>query len=153
MYGGTRENHYAQRKPLIDTSLETNVCNDPIQQYNHVIRCYNTDENQVGGINLEEMKASVIYSSFWRFFSNPCFLVIFLILIVAPGIGIFFYFWLLAAIIIYFSRLSVFYKNAKRVGNPFQNMVFSPELCKAANVNNKFYEIKVQGKGLQIFIN
>jgi hypothetical protein len=39
----------------------------------------------------------------------------------------------------------IYKKNRKLISNPFQNMVYYPDLCVRNNVNNEFLEINFEG--------
>ena len=94
---------------------------------------------------LKKLKDSKMYNSFWTVTSNRLYLILIMMGIALPFIGLGFYIWVLAGVVIYFSRLSVVKKNAHQVLNPFKHMIFAPQLCKISNTNNKFYEIQIQG--------
>ena len=118
---------------------------DPIQCYNHVIRSYNVEENRIDEKYLRNMSESCCYSRYWRIFRVP-FLIIFLqILIVCPIIGLFFYIWQLYSVITYLRGLRVYRSNRITVDDPFQNMIFCPEICRITNSISKFYEIQLNG--------
>mmetsp|Transcript_4525 Transcript_4525/g.3740 ORF Transcript_4525/g.3740 Transcript_4525/m.3740 type:complete len:238 (-) Transcript_4525:175-888(-) len=137
-----RKHLYTQKEKLLDTSENVEVSLDPITQYNHVLTCYNTDENRVGQIELQKMSEYGLYKSFWKLFNNPCALMFYLLLIMVPFVGGFLYLIFLIFTIQYFINLGVFNKNRNRCPEPFQNMIFCPELCAAAGAINKFYQIK-----------
>ena len=137
-----------RRITLQDKSQSVKLQSDLMRQYNHVISCYNTEDNKVGSFQLEPMKENWFYTKFWRIASYPCYLLIFELLIMVPGLGVLSFLWLLLSTIHYFRGLIVFKRNQRVVSDPFQNMVFCPEICQASGVTNKFVEIKPQGNGL-----
>jgi len=118
-------------------------------QYNHVIECYNADENRIFDFYMEKMSTSASYTMLWRIYSHPCALLLFVMAIAIPVLGSVLYLWLLGGTIFYFVGFITVSKNKEVVKEPFQNMVFCPDLCRTNNVVNKFYEIK--GKDLQGF--
>ena len=132
-------------KSFLDKGFESDLHKNPLQQYNYFIRCYNTEENIVDNIKLDELRTSRAFDTFWTFSSRWFWLVMILVLMVVPIFGFFLYVWVLIISMIYYSRLQTIESNTKKVENPFQNMVFCPPLCKTSS-NNKFYEIKIQGK-------
>jgi len=142
----TQENQNGAKQSLLGSGADTNTYISPIQQYNHVIQCYNADENQIESTQLDEMEDSMPFNLFWRVFSNPYLLLISLLVIMIPYMGVIVYLWMLFSGFIYFHRLMLFKKNAKKVADPCSKMVFCPELCRMINVTNKSYEIKIQGK-------
>ena len=124
----------------------------PIEQYNHVIRTYNIAENQVDGIELDEMENSLCYNYFSRVAMKPIYLFLVLLTIIFPFAGTLIYFCIIVGLICYMSRLKVFRANQKRVSNVFKKMVFSPELCRITRTSNKFYEIRIRGILLLLFL-
>jgi len=140
-----RDKLLQQKERLLDASDDVEVQDDPMKQYNFVIACYNTDQNRVGTIELKPMPEYCLYHYFWKILSNPCFLLIYILLIMVPALGALLYLLILIACIEYFIGLSHFRANQRRVPDPFQNMIFCPELCKAAKSINKYYEIDANG--------
>lgn len=135
-----------QKEKLLDTSENVTIELDPITQYNHVMTCYNTDENRVGQIELKRMSEFGLYKSIWKIFNNPCALMVYVLLIMSPFLGALLYLILFIFTIQYFLNLSTYNRNRSRVPDPFQNMIFCPELCATAGAINKFYQIKTSGK-------
>jgi len=132
------------KKSFLDRSFEAELLNNPIHQYNYFIKCYNTPENQVEGIKLEEIKISKVYDTFWSIISNKIYLVLLIFLVSVPVLGLLVYGWIFIAITAYFGGMALYDKNAEKVSDPFQSMVFSPELCRISKMNRKFYEIQIQ---------
>lgn len=131
---------------LKDQSRSVDIKQGPMEKYNFVIQCYNTDENRVGSFYLESMPESCLYNTFYKIFSYPCFLLIFDLLILVPGLGIILFLWLLYSTVHYFRGLSVFNNNRRLVSDPFQNMIFCSEICRPEAVTNKYLSVKPQGK-------
>ena len=125
---------------------------DPIQCYNHVIQSYNVQENRVDEKHLRSVSESRCYSKFWRIFRVPLLLIFFQMLILMPIIGLIFYLWELYSVIAYFRGLRVYHSNKLVVEDPFQNMIFCPEICRITNSINKFYEIQLNGMLLIVAI-
>ena len=55
-----------------------------------------------------------------------------------------FFICLVTFMIQYVSKLT-YKKNEKIVSNPFQNMVYYPDLCYKKNINNQFMNINIEG--------
>jgi len=145
----TRRDKLTGTERLIDVSENVAVKEDPVIQYNHVVECYNSDENRILTYYMQEMSFSSIYNKIWRVISNPCTLLMLILSTAVPLLGAFTYILMLYSFIHYFRGLAVYRANKSQVPDPFQNMVFCPDLCRAENVVNKFYEI--QGKDLEGF--
>lgn len=126
---------------FLDEQLE-----DPIQQYNYVIHHYNFEENQINHTKLSLIRESSVYHQFWKIYCRPWLLFTFLGCTVVPGVGLLVYLWMVAGILAYLSGVLVFNRNRSEVSDPFQNMIFSPELCRITNSLNKFFDIKIRGK-------
>lgn len=118
---------------------------DPMQQYNHVVTCFQLEENRVGDYVLQKMTESITYRKYWMILCSPVLILVFQFLILLPFVGCLLYLWQLFAIVLYFKGLNVFHANKREVADPFQNMIFCPEICRLTNSINKFYEIQVQG--------
>ena len=141
------------------------ILKNPIEKYNFFVSLYNSDINKVNGIPLTLISFQIIYSIvFWiqNYIIN--FLIIF-ILIPAIIIILKHFVWdddqvsmiifsiynsilCLICIISYLIRClskMTIKKNIKNVSNPFQNMVYYPDLCVQKNVINEYIEINCEG--------
>lgn len=134
------------RETVIQNSFVCDNPEDPIQQYNYVIHHYNFEENQINHTRLDLIQESTIYHQFWQVSSRPWLLFTMLALIIIPGIGFLIYIWLSIGILNYLYGLPIYNRNRTRISDPFQNMIFSPELCRITNSLNKFFDIKIRGK-------
>ena len=141
----SRDKKLTGREKLIDVSKKQEIDNDPIIQYNHVVECYNAEENRTFSVYMDFMNYSGIYNKMSKIILNPCALMIYIIAMIIPIVGIFMFLILFYAIIRYFSNLRTFNKNKLQVSQPFTNMIFSPELCRSEGIINKFYEINANG--------
>ena len=141
----SRDKKLTGREKLIDVSKKQEIDNDPILQYNHVVECYNIDENRTFSVYMDFMNSSGIYNKIGKIIRNPCALMIYIIAMIVPVIGIFMFLFLLYAVIQYFSNLRTYNQNKLKVKQPFTNMIFCPELCRSEGIVNKFYEINANG--------
>lgn len=142
----TSSSFISSKTTLIESNSFQDHIRTPSQQYNYFIHNYNTAENQVDDIILDEIPKSSLLNFFWKITRHPCALFLFLASIAIPALGLVSYIWLSASIIAYFSALKVCYRNEKNVCDPFKNMIFCPALCRITKTCNKFFEIKIDGK-------
>jgi len=131
-----------QRIRLLDTTVQpTEDLDYPMTQYNYVVRSYNsTLDGGKGELGL--MSESGFYRSVWRTLKSPCMTLFVLLLVPTPGLGLLIYVWLFTGIMMYFSGMSVFKKNVRKVPDAFQDMVLCPELCTDNQIPNKHYELR-----------
>ncbi len=120
---------------------------NPLQQYNYFVEFYNKRENCINGLQLDYFSSSksAVFNSFWKIYSNNFLLLVFLLLILVPFVGIVVYLTLCISLVTYFFALQTFKRNENKVENPFEKMVFCPEMCTSVGLPNKFYEIRVEG--------
>src|SRR5688572_3091221 len=114
----------SNKKRLLERSASSEALGDPVKRYNHVIRCYNTFENQIDGIQLREMKEWDWYSSAWRILSKPTYLCGVLALIIVPVLGFIVYIGVVAYLACYVTNFRIYQENHKEVPNIFKFMVY-----------------------------
>ena len=119
---------------------------DPVLKYNYVIDRYNIEESQFNKIALDLMPLSSLYNFMWKSINHPVKIIFFLIALTIPLFGLILYLCLLIAFIHHSVCMKLWKQNNKKVSNPFENMVFSPELCEKMKSINRFFEIQVKGK-------
>ena len=135
-----------QRPPKLSPGLKPDdKKDDPILKYNYVIDRYNIEENQFNYTTLDFMPSSSIYNFIWGIINNSIKIILFLIALAIPGFGLILYLSLLMAFIHHSVCIKIWKKNIQKVPNPFENMVFCPELCTKMNKIDKFFEIQVKG--------
>ena len=133
-----------KEKPLsLPASVDPDT--DAMQQYNHVINCYHNEANQVENYQLKSMNESKFYHSYWKILTSLPFVFLFELCIVIPFLGLILFCWQVYAVVLYFEGLRVYKENRSSDVDPFENMIFCPEICKLSNSINKFYEMQVQG--------
>jgi len=135
-----------QKTRLLDSSQvpSTENLDDPMAQYNYVAKCYNNTEYN-GKLKLETISESGFYRSVWRSIRSFLLTLLIMLTIALPGIGILIYLWLFIGVMIYFSGLSVYRKNSRKVLDPFKDMVLCPELCIETQTIQKEYEMIIPG--------
>lgn len=113
---------------------------DPISGYNHVATCYNVSYHCTVPPPMHLMPNSRLYQLWYSYlhlyFSLP--LLIFALIPVLNAIV------LMAEALLWIQyelAYRVYTKNATYVANPFQNMVFSPQICSRYAVNNTFLQV------------
>ena len=123
--------------------------------------------NKVDNISLNSIPCECLYSIGYRIQNS--FLMFILIFIIVPGVFLFLkysnridkdYFIYFIIITVYevfifllcmmtyllkLNSMKIYKNNKKNVKNPFQNMVYYPDLCLKNNVNNEYMEINVEG--------
>jgi hypothetical protein len=92
------------------------------------------------------MEEYCFYRSVSKIIGNKCILFLFLLAMCVPAVGCVLFLWVSIGLIQYLINLSVYRKNRAIIYDPFQRMIFCPELCRSEKVINKYYEIKVDGK-------
>ena len=118
---------------------------DPVLKYNYVIDRYNTEESQFEKIALDFMPLSSLYNFMWKSINHPVKIIFLLIALTIPLFGFILYLCLLMAFIHHSLCMNLWKQNNKKVSNPFEYMVFSPELCEKMKTINRFFEIQVKG--------
>ena len=155
----------------VDTSLV--FLKNSIEKYNFFINLYNSEINIVNNNHLSLVPCQKIYSMGYKIQSNV--LKFSLLFIIVPAIiitikylpmhcfektinheneiffiilttynSLIFFICLVTFMIQYLSKLT-YKKNEKIVSNPFQNMVYYPDLCYKKNINNQFMNINIEG--------
>lgn len=148
-----------------DTNANRIIVTNPVDKYNFVIDQYNKDYNIIDDIKLDKIKFDSIYYFGYIMENGICSLLIFFLAIPSPFLifnkiilidtkadnvifyilSIYFCFISLLALltlIIYINARRVYNKNLIKIRNPFMRMIFSPELCRLLNVNNKHFQLK-----------
>ncbi|CAG9322217.1 unnamed protein product [Blepharisma stoltei] len=114
-------------------------CN-PIFRFNYFAACYNTNYNMVNGVRFQNIKRNKFY--YWLY---PIFRVRYLVINLSLSFVPFFNFiWLImlcAMWWIYERGYKIYKENRGKIENPFQRMVYNPEMCEKYRCMNKFLEI------------
>ncbi|KRW98525.1 hypothetical protein PPERSA_00122 [Pseudocohnilembus persalinus] len=126
---------------------------DPLAQYNLVIKCYNLEFNRVDNNILQELQENKFLTYIVQLISKPLGTIICLLILILPFINIAFGISLLIGFLIYNQQHKISIKNSKKVMDPFQNMIFSPEMCELVDKNFHYFEQTLQCKIIFIEIN
>lgn len=120
---------------------------NPICQYNYVIKNYNSEYCVVDNIKLKMMRESSFYSKLFPLLRKSGWsLLICFVLIFVPVINIIAYLIIITIIAKYFAALSIFKDNLKKIPDPFRNMIFSTEICESIKKINWGFDIEVSRK-------
>ena len=113
------------------------------QNYNVFVDCYNN-------LLIEEsnyffkVKENNFYNFFVKLQKKFLSKLIYFILSLIPFMNIVLYCLVLSIFIIYHKAFIIFKKNKKINKNPFEEMVYSPELCQLLKKNYHIYEIEIK---------
>jgi len=134
-------------REALQNEVSLSDLSNPLQQYNYFVEFYNKKENCINGLQLDSLSSpnSTIFNHFWKVYSNSFLLLVFLLLMLVPFAGIFLYLTLCISLVTYFLALQTFKRNENKVENPFERMIFCPEMCTSVGLPNKFYEIRIEG--------
>ena len=116
---------------------------DPISQYNLVVTCYNTKHHQLSGQRLESLPPSRVYSVLYRYTRLRC-LPLLLVLFLVPVLNLVTVMLIAAVWMLHERALRVHAKNQQHVPNPFENMLFGPQVCSYYRCNNKFLNLETR---------
>ncbi|CAG9320968.1 unnamed protein product [Blepharisma stoltei] len=116
---------------------------NPLFRFNYFAACYNTNYNMVNGVRFKNIQRNRFY--YWLY---PLFRVRYIVVSLALSFVPFFnLLWLLILIAlwgIYEKGHRVYKDNRKQVENPFERMVYNPEMCEKYRCMNKFLEVPVE---------
>lgn len=119
---------------------------NPISQYNYVIKAYNVEYCMVDNTKLKTIPESFLYCKLFPLMKSPLWSIFLgVVLLVVPIINIFTYGLIIFAISKYLSGLIIFRQNSEKVNNPFRNMIFSAEICESMKKINWGFDIAVSG--------
>lgn len=152
----------SQKQPLLQESeleiisSEENLSyikENPISQYNYVVKNYNSEYCVVDNIKLKMMKESSFYSKLYPLLRKSGWsLLICLVLIIVPVVNIVTYLIIITNLAKYFAALSIFRENLKKNPDPFRNMIFSTEICESIKKINWAFDIEVSRNFYEFFI-
>jgi|LauGreDrversion4_2_1035121.scaffolds.fasta_scaffold834197_1 hypothetical protein len=139
------------------------ILTDPIEKYNYFIHNYNAEYNVVNNTQLK----IIPFQSFYTI----CYIIqnriinLFILFVVIPAVLLvareyldfkqfhmnfiikLYYFLLIMTcsivLIMYLIAKKIYKENSKKIGNPFKNMVFHPDICR--NIINKHIELSIEG--------
>lgn len=129
----------------VKKSLAPKLSN-PISKYNYFVKIYNDDCNRIDEKSLLLMYDFLLYK--FMFFLMDNFIgrvFLFLFLLLLPFFNIVFFLLIWTANCTYIAGLKVFRNNKKLIEDPFQNMVYSGEICDSLKCNIYFFEISIEG--------
>lgn len=155
--------HLKKLKEKFVSKSDEVVLTNPIEKYNYFIQNYNVNYNKIDNIELK----SVPFQTFYTI----CFLIqsriinLFIILVVIPGILlvgkeyldhnhyhfniiIYIYYFILIScsfteLAIYLVAKRIYKHNSKIIANPFQKMVFHPDICREIVI--KHLDLSLEG--------
>lgn len=129
-----------ERETEVSAGKRVRSPSDPISAYNHVVACYNVRYHCTTPPPMHPLPNCRMYQIGFRglrlFYSIPLLLVAFIPLFNVLVLLIQALLWLFYELAY---RLHI--KNATYVADPFQHMVFSPQICAKYAVNNTFLPV------------
>ena len=117
-----------------------------LKKYNIFVDIYNNEVNQISNTKFKKVKDLKFYNLFDKFFSSFSGKFATLILLLIPGVNLVIFLIILTMMILFENAYSIFKENEKKVKDPFEKMIYSPELCKNVDKTHHFYEIELNGK-------
>lgn len=129
-----------EREAEVSAGKRVRSPSDPISAYNHVVSCYNVRYHCTVPPPMHHLPNSRLYQLTYRYlrlwYSIPLLIsalvpVLNLLVLMVQAL-----IWLL-----YELAYRVYMKNAAYVTNPFQHMIFSPQICTRYSVNNTFLPV------------
>eukprot|EP01017_Pseudomicrothorax_dubius_P036947 TRINITY_DN5358_c0_g1_i1.p1 TRINITY_DN5358_c0_g1~~TRINITY_DN5358_c0_g1_i1.p1 ORF type:complete len:219 (+),score=46.63 TRINITY_DN5358_c0_g1_i1:70-657(+) len=114
-------------------------------RYNTIVHEYNSSENRIAEVYMNKMNEYAIYNIFFNPMRTfPARFLMFFACLFVPLLPFILVPALLIVLIQYELSYRVFCENEHKVPDPFQNMIFSPDLCRITNNNHRYYELSIK---------